>query len=148
MEKRTLPRLAVVTSLVSLGLLAAVPVGAAQKVELTLIHPDVNCVSASPDPADVRKKGLGKTKRVKWVPTTDGYHWEITFSAKHGQTLDYLGAVPPIQCSGRKDTESGAASKDFPGALHWYYKISVYECVAGNKGNKICDADPMVRIKD
>ena len=92
-----------------------------------------------------------KPKKVKfWANPAKTYYWEIEYdSSKPDAEGDFFGTIEPIGC---KDNHTiTLPNEDVPsdGKLHYFpYKITVYECVDGTKGEEVCAKDPRIGILD
>ena len=105
------------------------------------------CVSVE-DPAFVFKNKQPKKVRW-WVDPERTYYWEIVFEAKPGASDDYFGNVDPVGCNDNhttSDKHSGVPDDDE--TYYWHYKVFVYECNDGEKGQLLCESpDPRVGIR-
>lgn len=119
-----------------------------KNIDLEYVGPDEPCVEATPDYATTYKSK--KPKKVRfWVDPEDTYYWTIAYdAAKPGATGDYFGALDDIKCSDNNVKSNQHSGVPANGTYTWPYKVTVYECVNGDKGSMICETDPGVRIKD
>ena len=109
-----------------------------------------SCVTVVPDPIPIWKtNGMnpGRAKMVKWWVDNsqkNQYYWEIEY--KDPTTVDYIGPIQDIACSGPQHTKSKSTNGS-GGTLTWYYQVKVWSCDEdGEKDACLCKTDPRVEI--
>lgn len=106
------------------------------------------CVEAYPDEAVLIKNKKPKKLRF-WVRDAGEYYWEIAWdNSKGGATDNFFGAVPDITCADNNLKSGPHTGVPDVGTVTWPYKVTVYNCVDGEKATEVCHTDPGVRIKD
>lgn len=105
------------------------------------------CISAEDTTVVFKNK---QPKRVRWwVDPERTYHWEIVFVPKPDAQTDYFGAIEPVGCNDNHTTsDKHSGVPDDATTYYWYYKVLVYECEDGEKGEFLCESpDPRVGIR-
>jgi hypothetical protein len=106
------------------------------------------CVTVLPDPATVWR-GTKRTpiRRVDWlVVDAEERYWEIRYAPdKDGAEGNYFNASGTIDipCG---DNLFRTRNPQDPGrdGARWPYSITVYSCVDGSKGERLCEKDPEI----
>jgi hypothetical protein len=108
-------------------------------------------IIVNPPEARIWRSKPDKPKKVEWytvnnTPYTDIF-WELRYEpSKGGGTANYFGDVD-LECGVTRKKVQPDKKPDFPNA-QWPYKVSVYACVDGVKGQELATVDPRIVWKD